>query len=578
MWMSKKTLPILAAVAALFVVLTSMGAPEVSTKGAWLDGTYVGKAQSHGGEMVVSVVVKDGKIQKVVPKATDTEGISDAALTKLPAAMVKAQSTEVDAVSGASETSEALKTAVKEALKNAWIDPVTSVVSTDVVVLGGGNAGLAAAVSASEKGAKVILLEKMAFLGGNSIRSGGAYNAADPERQKLINVEDSPQKHFEQTMAGGDNKADPALVRILTNNSLDGLHWLEGQGMKWNDKVFTVLGALWPRSHQPADATGTGFIKTLKASAEKKGVQILLETKATQLVQVNGRIVGVVATDADGKRVRYNASKGVVLATGGFGANKEMRQKYDPKITPNLGTTNSVGATGDGILLGQAINANLVGMEYIQMLPLGDPKTGVLEGWIGFDVENYIYINKLGKRFVSEAERRDVMTQALIKQPDQFMYVVCDAHSFPTPQDKNSFNETAEQLVKSGRDFTANTIEELATKMGVDPVAMKATIDRYNEGVKTKNDEFGKKLLKDPIDKAPFYASPRVPTVHHTMGGVQINTQAQVIGTDGQVIPGLYAAGEVTGGIHGSNRLGGNALADTIVFGRIAGTNVATLK
>jgi len=574
--MTKKTILARVATATLFLFLTSMGFSEA--KGTWLDGSYAGKAASHGGDLTVTVLVKDGKIKEILPKATDTEGISDAALAKIPAAIVKTQSTDVDAVSGASETSEALKTAVKSALRNAWLAPVDSTVSTEVVVLGGGNAGLAAAVTAADKGAKVVLLEKMAFLGGNTIRSGGAYNAADPDRQKLINVEDSPQKHFEQTMAGGDNKADPELVRILTNNSLDGLHWLESLGMKWNDKVFTVLGALWPRSHQPTDATGTGFIKTLKASAEKKGVKVLLETKANQLVQVNGRITGVVAVDADGKRILYKASKGVVLATGGFGANKEMRQKYDSKITPNLGTTNSVGATGDGIILAEAVNANLVGMEYIQMLPLGDPKSGVLEGWIGFDVENYIYINKLGKRFVSEAERRDVMTQALIKQPDQFMFVVCDAHSFPTPQTKNSFNETAEQLVKSGRDYSANTLDELAVKMGVDAEALKATIARYNEGVKTKNDEFGKKLMRDPIDTPPFYASPRVPTVHHTMGGVQINTQAQVLDLNGKVIPGLYAAGEVTGGIHGSNRLGGNALADTIVFGRIAGQNVVTLK
>jgi len=576
--MIKKTIPILAALVAIFFLFSSMGAAEKSSQGAFLDGTYQGTAESHGGDLTSTVVVKNGKIATVKVEATDTEGISDAAIEKVPAAIVKTQSLEVDAVAGATETSWGIMEATKRALRNAFLAPVADVVNADVVVIGGGNAGLTAAVEASAKGAKVVLLEKMAFLGGNSIRSGGAYNAVDPVRQSKIGVEDSIDKHFQQTFDGGDRKADPVLVKILVSNSLDGLKWLEGQGMKWNDTVFTVLGALWPRSHQPTDATGTGFIKTLKAAAEKAGVKIVLETKANQLIQINGRVTGVVAVNAEGQRIRYNASKGVVLATGGFGANKEMRQAYDPKITPNLGTTNHVGATGDGIIMAQGVNANLVGMEYIQMLPLGDPKTGGLEGWIGFDVENYIYVNKLGKRYVSEAERRDVMTQALIKQPDQFMYVVCDAHSFPTPQTKNSFNETAEQLIKSGRDYTSDTLEGLAAQMNVDPVAFKATIDRYNEGVKTKNDEFGKKLLRDPIDRPPFYASGRVPTVHHTMGGVQINAQTQVLDSEGKVIPGLYAAGEVTGGIHGTNRLGGNALVDTIVFGRIAGQNVVTLK
>jgi fumarate reductase flavoprotein subunit len=212
------------------------------------------------------------------------------------------------------------------------------------------------------------------------------------------------------------------------------------------------------------------------------------------------------------------------------------------------------------------------------MLPLGNPETGALNGWVGFNVEDFIYINKGGKRFVSEAERRDVMTQALIKQKDQFMFIVCDAHSMPTPQTKNSFNETAEELVKKGTAFSADSIEELAAKIGVDPAAFRATIDDYNRGIDSGVDSFGKKLLGSKIDKAPFYASPRVPTVHHTMGGVRIDTLARAIDEAGDVIPGLYAAGEVTGGIHGGNRLGGNAIADTIVFGRIAGKSVAAKK
>jgi fumarate reductase flavoprotein subunit len=557
-------------------LMTSAGNPS-SGKPIYLDGTYQGKADSHGGELVVDVVVKGGKIKTVTVKSVDTEGISDAALKKVPAAIVKAQNIKVDAVAGATETSEAIMSAVEAALKGAILLPVAKTVTTDVVVIGGGNAGLASAVEASGKGAKVILIEKMAFLGGNSIRSGGAFNAVDPDRQKKQNIEDSVDKHFQQTLDGGDKKGDPELVRTLVSGAPEALKWLESKGMKFDDKVFTVLGALWPRSHAATDPLGTGYIKTLKAAAEKGGVQILVDTRASQIIKENGKVTGVVAEDASGARIRYNAKKGVVLATGGFAANKEMRQKYDPKLTPNFGTTNHPGATGDGIVMAQAIGADLVGMEYIQMLPLGDPRTGALDGWVGFNVEDYIYINKDGKRFVSEAERRDVMTQALLKQQDQLMFIVCDAHSMPTPQTKNSFNQTAEDCVKRGSAFSADTIEELAAKIGVDPAAFRKTVDEYNAGIDAKSDPLGKKLLGQKLDKAPFYASPRIPTVHHTMGGVKINTKAQVIDLNGQIIPGLFAAGEVTGGIHGTNRLGGNALADTIVFGRIAGQNVVSM-
>ncbi|MBL8966446.1 MAG: flavocytochrome c [Spirochaetaceae bacterium] len=574
-----RTFAVLAIVGAASLAFVAAG-PFAGAMGkpSYLNGVYEGSAPSHGGELTVTVTVKKSKIASVAVKATDSAGISDAAIAKIPAAIVKAQGVEVDAVAGASETSEAIKAAAAKALAGATLYPVASTMKTDVVVIGGGNAGLAAAVEAANAGAKVILVEKMAFLGGNTIRAGGAYNAVDPERQSRQGIEDSIDKHFQQTYEGGDKKADPALVRTFVEGAPEGLKWLEGMGMKFNDKVFTVLGALWPRSHATVDPVGTGFIKTLKAAADGKGVKVLLETKADQILREDGKVTGIVVVDAAGKRVRINAARGVVLATGGFAANKEMRQAYDSRITPNLGTTNHPGAMGDGIVMAERIGAALVGMEYIQMLPLGDPKTGVLEGWVGFNVEDYIYVNKDGKRFVSEAERRDVMTQALIKQRDQYMFVLCDAHSMPTPQSKNSFNESAEDCVKKGTAFTADTIEELAVKIGVDPAALRATIDEYNRGVEAKSDALGKKLLGNKLDKAPYYASPRVPTVHHTMGGVKIDTACRVIDAKGAAIPGLYAAGEVTGGIHGSNRLGGNALADTIVFGRIAGKNAGAKK
>lgn len=447
---------------------------------------------------------------------------------------------------------------------------------TDVVVIGAGGAGLAAAVTAAEKGASVVLLEKMPFVGGNTLRAGGAYNAVDPERQKKQGIEDSIEKHYQQTLEGGDNKGDPELVKVLVENALDGIHWLEELGVEFKPEVYTVLGALWPRSHSTVnDLAGADYIKALEKAAKDKGVEILVETKATELV-VNdeGRVVGVMAEDKDENKLEFKANKGVVLATGGFSANVELRSKYNPKLDSTIPTTNHPGATGDGIVMADNIGADFVGMEYIQLLPMGDPEDGSLTGWLSPGVDQMIYINKEGKRFVSEDERRDVMTNALFEQTDSTMYVISDQKSFP--EGRNSFGEDPEELIEKGKVIKADTIEELAEKIEVPADALKETIEKYNKAVDAnKDEEFGKELLGTKIDTAPFYASVRRPTAHHTMGGVKINTKAQVINKDGEVIPGLYAAGEITGGIHGTNRLGGNALADIIVFGRIAGENVS---
>ena len=287
---------------------------------------------------------------------------------------------------------------------------------------------------------------------------------------------------------------------------------------------------------------------------------------------------------AEGKngKVTLNATKGVVLATGGFGANVEMRNKYNTELWPDLTdvkTTNHTGATGDGIVMAEAVNAKLVGMEYIQLLPMGDPVTGSLSGNIEQGVQNRIFVNKEGERFVDEGARRDTMTKALMEQTDSYMWVIVDKNSYPTGDTKNNFNESIDDLVKAGRAFKADTLEDLAKQIGVDPVAFVKSVETFNKAVDgTAKDEFGRTLFDKKIDTAPFYAGARVPTVHHTMGGVSINADAQVIDPNGKVIKGLYAAGEVTGGLHGTNRLGGNALADINVFGKIAGKNAATMK
>ena len=587
---------LLCIVMAIFVVACQSkpaDSSESSSSAMFTAGTYVSKAAGQNGDIEVEVTVDEESIKDVkILKHNESPEISDPAIERIPKAIVDQQSLAVDTISGATVTSNGIIAAVTEAIKLAGGDVAalsvkkdsvkasgeTTEYTTDVVIIGGGGAGLAAAVSANENGAEVILIEKMPRLGGNTILSGGAFNAVDPGRQSKQGIEDSVDKHYTQTYEGGDKLGKPDLIRTLVENAYPAVEWLESLGMKFEDEVFTVLGGLWPRAHRPSDPLGTGFIKTYeKYINENDGIKVLLDTKATELMVDGGRVVGVKAEGLEGD-VILHANNGVVIASGGFAGNVEMREKYNeswPSLT-DLKTTNHPGATGDGIALVEVVDANLIGMEQLQLLPMGDPATGSLSGNIEKGVENRIFVNKSGDRFVDEGARRDVMTKALLEQEDAYMWVVLDSVDYPTGDEKNNFNESMNELIEQGRAFKGDTLQELAEAIDVPADNLIKAVEEFNKVVETGGpDAFGRTLFDQKIDQAPFYAGPRVPTVHHTMGGIEINTSAQVLNKDGNVIPGLYAAGEVTGGIHGSNRLGGNALADIIVFGRIAGTNAS---
>jgi urocanate reductase len=558
---------------------------------------FVGEGKGVHGNIQVSVTLKDNKIVGIqVLHQDETPGVGDAAIEQLTKNIVMFQSVAVDTIAGATISSTGLLTAVKQALEKSGVamasflnKPDKAVASTkliekraDVVIIGGGGAGLAAAVSAHQNGAKVLVLEKMPKVGGNTIISGAAYNAVDPKRQTAAGIEDSIEKQYTQMFEGGDKLAKPELVRTFVEKAYPTLEWLESLGMKFKDEIFTVLGALWPRSHKPIEPLGTGYINTYMnyIKANSNDIEIMLNTTATELIIEGGKVVGVKANNLDGVIIA-KANKGVVVATGGFGANIAMRDKFN-KIWPtltNIKTTNHPGATGDGMIMAEKIGAKLIDMEQIQLLPMGDPKTGSLSGNIEQGVENRIFVNKTGDRFVDEGARRDVMTKALFEQKDASMWVILDKHSYPTGSTKNNFNETIDQLVAEGRAFKADTLEDLAKQIGVTPENLVKSVEEFNKAVEQGGkDAFGRTLFKDKIDTAPYYAGARVPTVHHTMGGIEINTSAQVLDVNGKLIPGLYAAGETTGGIHGSNRLGGNALPDAAIFGRIAGESAAAGK
>lgn len=553
-----------------------------------------------GGEGAITVEVtldEAGAITEVVVVDNkDTPGISDAAVEMIPKAIVENQSLLVDAVAGATMTGDAIILAVRDALTKKGIDltpfeiKVEKVVikgedvekTVDVVVIGAGGAGMTAAVQAHMNGATVLILEKMPKVGGNTILSGGALNAVDDRSEMAIKMNDSVELHYEQTLAGGDYQGIPNLVHIMVSKAWDAVEWVKSLGMKFVEgETFTVAGGLWPRAHKPVTPVGTGFFNTYNAYIDShEGIELMLNTKAEELIVDDfGRVVGVRATGATGETVTAMASKGVVMAAGGFGASVELRQAFNTTwstLDASIPTTNHKGATGDGIKMLMKVGADLIQMGNIQLLPLGDPNNGSLSGNVSRRVEMVVYVNKNGERFVNEGGRRDEMTRALFAQPDNYMWIVTDAHAFPTGDVQNNFNESVDQLVADGRAVKGETLEELAEKMQVPYENLKAALENYNAHCATKDkDEFGRTLYGDPVDRAPFYASPRVPTVHHTMGGARINEYAQVLNENQQVIPGLYAAGEITGGIHGANRLGGNALTDLLVFGRIAGESAA---
>lgn len=615
--------------------------PEVpAEKGIFTPGTYKGEADGLNGPIKVEVIVDANKILEVnVLEHDESPGISDNAIKNIPESIVEYQSLNVDTISGATYSSQGILDAVKNALADsgANIDELMKEIdissepsetinkSADVVIVGGGGAGLAAAVSALQNDATVIVLEKMPSVGGSTIMAGGQYNAVDDARQQVYEMRpelvaeiesytkqepvndihkrimeelaaqveeyktngstyvfDSPQLHALQAFKGGDQVANLELIETLTVGAEESIGWLEGLGVEFRDEVATVTGALWQRTHQFVKPLVTGPIDAYMEYIDKKGsdAEVMLETAATELIVENDKVVGVKAKQGNNE-VIIKANKGVVIATGGFARNSELVKKYDTHWggLDKLGSTNSVSATGDGIVMAEAVGANLVGMEYIQLLPVGDPVTGGMQGNISINAANQLFVNKEGKRFVAEDERRDVLTQGLLDQPDQIMWILHDAHEYYNEEVRNDFNETIGQLVKSGAVAKGETIEELAENMGVSPENLRATVDEYNEAVAGKiEDPMGKKLMQDPFNKGPFYASIRVPTIHHTMGGIEINTLAQVISKDGNVIEGLYAAGEVAGGIHGANRLGGNAIPDTVVFGKIAGESAALEK
>ncbi len=446
-----------------------------------------------------------------------------------------------------------------------------------IIIVGSGGAGLAVAVSAAQNGMKdIVVLEKMPFIGGNTMISGGAFNACDAKRQPKQGIKDSPELHAEQTLKGGDGRGNPELVRKMTANAEASLNWLEEMGVEFKPEVYQVYGALYPRSHDAVHALGSDYIKVLSAQCDKLGIKIFTNSHVERIVReapLSGRVLGVVFTGEDAKEHAWKASKAVVVCAGGFGANAKMRARYDPRML-NLTTTNLPGVSmGDMIAPMCDIGADTVGMDHIQCNP-GCPPGRKQRIVLHMHVERLVMVNRKAERFVAEDERRDVIRDAILSLPDQTAFSIIDADGYAVLNPGHI--EGLKKGLETGDAWTADTIEELAAKMGLDPKALKKTIEEYNAGVDKKSDAMGKNPRNlNKLQKPPFWAGYSGMSVHHTMGGVRINTNCQVLDRYDEVIPNLYAVGEVTGGIHGANRLGGNAICDIFTFGRLTGIYLA---
>ena len=625
----KKSVSALAMAAVIAVSLFGYGcgAKSASTSSdAGVSGDFTATAKGFGGDVSVTLTLTDGAITGCTAEGKDeTEGVGSQAIAKMPGEIAESGSIAVDGVSGATITSTAIKEAAAAALTAAGLNPddyktavennaaaEDSTVDADVVVVGAGGAGMTAAITAAAEGKSVVILESQSMVGGNSVRATGGMNAgktvyqdenefgesagvektlktaaekyADNETitalaktvsEQWAAYQANPTGYFDSvelmeldTMIGGKGINDPELVETLCANSADAIDWLDEHGITLHN-VSSFGGASVKRIHRPVNAegktvsVGSYMIPLLEENCEKAGVKMMLDTTATEiLTDANGAAVGVKATGASGETVTVNA-KAVVLATGGFGANLDMVVKYKPELKGFM-TTNAPGIQGQGIEMAQAIGAATVDMDQIQIHPTVEANTAALitEGLRG---DGAILINEEGQRFIDEVGTRDVVSAAEIAQTGSYSWLVVD-------QAMADASSVIQGYIKKGYTVTGSTYEELGKAMGVDAAAFAETMEKWNGYVEAKNDpDFGRTSFANPLNTAPYYAVKVTAGVHHTMGGLKINANTEVLNEKGEVIPGLFAAGEVTGGVHGANRLGGNAVADFTVFGRIAG-------
>ena len=586
---------------------------------AMTPGTYTGVAKGMFDGLTVEVTVTEDAITDVKVVSYQETAPGWPALEKLPGDIVSAQTVAVDNVSGATMSSEGVKAAVADALAQAgaaadqFTTPAHTAIelapdyfpvmgsfevpetwdeSYDVIVVGGGFAGLAAAYSAATNSEdKVLLVEKLSTTGGNSATNGGQYAAYTSKeaarlQQEFNLVPDTPEKHIEDTMNGGDQMSNIKLVRLMVYSSPAYFDILLDNGLEIRNTLARPGGHYGYRTYVTKEQVGSDITNLQAKMLSETSATVELNTKMVEIYRTRdeaNRVVGIRAATQDGYKT-IEAKKGVILCTGGFSSNVAMRKTQVPYLDESQPTTNiKAASTGEGIYLAQAIGANTMQMSNIQRYPWADPNNGVLDKYAvwPFTGPSYgvIYVDYQGLRYVNEGDRRDVCANAAVATgfPSCYAIFTEPVVTFTTP-------EEIAAGVEEGRVLKADTLAELAEKINAFAVKgqyptvtaenLEETIKKHNQYIDDGVDpDFGKVMASTMVkmEEGPYYAIPNFPSVHHTMGGLVIDTKTRVVDIYGNVIPGLFAAGEVTGGVHGTNRLGSNADADACGIGYLSG-------
>ncbi len=549
---------------------------------------YDGAADGFAGEIKVSVFVEDGTITDITYQTEgETPSIGGSAIKALRTKILKTQNTQIDAISGATYSSRGFLSAVNTALAEAGIVADGShkgntasedyEATADVVVVGGGGAGMTAAITVAENGKKVILLEKSDILGGNTSRASSGMNAAETHYEKEQGVEDSVDLFVEDTMKSGKEINDPELVRTLAENTSDAIDWLDKENAPLSGPLGTMGGLSAKRTHRPTDAegnvtsVGNFLVSALGVRLDELGVEIITGATVNKIIMENGKASGVSGIGEYGENITVHANA-VIVATGGFGGNMDRIVALRPDLAGYI-STNVATASGDAIDFLGEVGADFVDLEQIQLHPTVIPTDGALVGE-ALRGDGAILVNREGVRFTNETGTRDAVSAAEVAQTGGNVWLIANEEMYEG-------SAVIKKLDKSGYLVKGDTLEDLAAAMEFDSNATSAllkTVETWSGYVASGIDADFSRDIGTPLtdlSTGPYYAVNVGPGIHHCMGGVKINTDAQVISTDGTPIPGLYACGEVTGGIHGANRLGGNAVADIVVFGRIAGENAS---
>ena len=547
--------------------------PEPETN-ILIDGVWTGSGEGRGGTIIASVEVKNHQVAEVTILSQSESSFAQETINTITGKAVGREgllNPETDAISGATLTSNGVIDAINMALlaamgKRADGDKTYRDGTCDIVVVGAGGAGLSAAVSAAESGAgSIIVLEKQGIIGGNTNYSTGGVNAAETDIQKSLGIKDSKQLFYDDTIRGGKNENLPELVRNFVERAPGTISWLTGMGADLSD-VGLMGGSSVKRTHRPKGGTAIGphLMKILKTAATNKSIEIRTSNRVLGLLSSGPAVTGVRVENADGNTYTLKA-KAVIIATGGFGANLQMVTKYQPWLS-GFATLNHPGATGDAFNWIEPLGGATIQMENIQIHPTAEAENHILitEAVRG---NGAILVNREAKRFVNEMDTRDIVSAAILKQTKGDAYLIFDQEVRTSLAAIETYAN--QHLLKKG-----STITELAATAGIPEADLEATMSRYSAQQKAGLDEdFGRSAteMTAALQTPPFYAVRVKPAIHHTMGGLRVNTDTQVLRADGTPIPGLYAAGEVTGGLHGANRLGGNGVADIVVNGKLAG-------